>query len=237
MARSRRFGRRLKRRKVYRRKGRSRRRLGRRRSGRGRMVTTNGFVTRFNPQRIQRLTAVKTDYAWNVMTGAGATVQEVGTFDPQGTYGTHGSGMPQFSDYDNLYDFYKPKKMVFTFTYVNLESTDDAVIPELFVRWNYDIDWLTASLLDLENRNDWKHITFRNDARCASFTVYPRVQVPQYNSGGVFASQTLGPRKCGWTGVSYGTQCYGYAMLIPFLAVNQAIRVDVTYHVQFKSQR
>lgn len=189
-----------------------------------------GLVANANTQILNkgkdRIYSTKRTYSQNIIIGAGVPVAAALQWNV--------SQFPDIGNLGSVFGQYKCKKLIYTFKLLNLEMTDNAVIPEIFIRYNDDPDLAAPNSASINNlRNVKRHFFNGNDLEI-SYTVYPKIIMAGqiYNTTGF----TAVPRKAGWQDVDKTVGHYGLQYYIPNLPTGMSIEVALTAEVAFKEQ-
>jgi hypothetical protein len=147
------------------------------------------------------------------------------------------TNMPDINNIVALYNRYKFLAVTYTFNCqpttnsgVSLAAID---LPKLYVRYNYDSNLTTASLL--QKFQEWpnvKQFQFTNDKTQIAYTYYPRCVEPVYLSG-IASGYKLAKQQyidCQYSNVPH----YGLAVYIDNIVVGCSVTLDITYKVAFK---
>jgi len=204
-------------------------------------IPTNpaGFVTRWNPRpRQQIIKTIRTDYDASDINGAAGAVAQNYCFDPSNTITASGTFvklgvMPDWSSYAALFQQYHVEKLVLNFYYKTSQTTDGAIFPEMFVNNVYNIDQAAPSVNGLENISGWDRVLFTNEHRNYKRVIYPKLDLPTTTGSATYGQSVRGQ---GWLDCSLPSELLGMMLYIPYLETGDNIRVDVEFHMKFKSQ-
>lgn len=168
----------------------------------------------------------KKTYSQNLIAGTGASVLallqwNIGQF-------------PDIGNYSLVFNKYRCYKLQYTFKLVNLEATDNAIIPEIYIRYNDDPDITTVSTTQLLGQRNVVRHQFTPSDLVVTYTVYPKKMMASQ----IYQSTTLQatPVKAGWEDVDKTIGHYGLQYIIPNLPTGMNIEVLLTASVGFKEQ-
>lgn len=186
------------------------------------LVTNTQIINKGRDQVYVR----KSTYSQNVISGTGASVAAVLQW--------YIVNFPDIGNLSSVFGSYKCLKLVYTFKLVNLEATDNAVIPEVYIRYNHDPDLTTTSPGNLMvQRNVVRH-QFTPSDLMVEYTIYPKKMIASqvYNS----TTLTATPVKASWEDTDKTVGHYGLQYYCPNLPTGMQIEVLCTAVVAFKEQ-
>lgn len=152
------------------------------------------------------------------------------------------SGMPDLGSYTPLFNEYLFKKIIVTYRLSTLEQTDDATVPRMYFRYNYDTTWTGTNLATMQELPGVRSHVFEPGATEFRVTVYPKIPVPTYfDVSALTVAAAFGStisHKNMWLDTFNSTMAhYGYMYVITGLATGQKIVVDYEYTVGFRYRR
>lgn len=164
----------------------------------------------------------------NLISGTGANVSQIINFSAL--------GIPGIASWNDIFDKFRINKIVAKFTLLRHEMTDDALMPRIYCRYNYDDSLLVTSI---GSQAFWQ--TKRNvKVKCLTtqdchlhYTFYPRVMAAGLLTTGGYTNM---PRKPGWQDLEHNVQHYGFMYFIPSLATGQQVELDFEFHISFREQ-
>lgn len=168
----------------------------------------------------------KKSYIQNNIVGAGTSVSAVLQWNI--------TQFPDIGNYSLVFNQYKCYKLKYTFRLLNIEFTDNAILPYILIRYNDDPDITGVTEGGIMNfRNVLKHTFTSSDLVC-SYTVYPKKMMASqvYNS----TTLTATPRKASWEDVDKVVGHYGLQYILPNLPTGMQIEVILEATVGFKEQ-
>lgn len=168
-------------------------------------------------------------FNFNVMSGAGAPISQLATF--------RAIDIPGVASWADNFDQFRINKIVAKFANLRTEMTDDAVVPRVFCRFNYDDSLLVTSIGNLafwSNKRNVKVHLFTQTDNTLTYTFYPRVMAAGLLTGGGYAPM---PRKAGWQDIEHNILHYGFMYYIPVLQTGQQMTLDFEFHLSFKEQQ
>lgn len=176
-----------------------------------------------NPGR-DRIYYSKRTYSQNLVSGTGNPVSAVLQW--------YITNYPEIGSFSTLFNQYKCTKLVYTFTLKTISNIDDELIPEIYVRFNDDVDLVSTSITQMmQQRGTLRHQFTGTDLQ-VSYTVYPKIMM----AAQIYQSTSLQavPRKAGWQDIDKTIAHYGLQYYIPSLPAGQKIEVNLTASVAFK---
>lgn len=206
-----------------------------------------------NPQKSMRW--AKTIFNNTIWTGAGATVAFNGYFNLDATSSANlasGNACPDLASLQGLFGMYKFEKIELTFRLRQLELSDTAQEPELYIRYNYDPNLDLTAGGGVAQINGWENVKthkFTNQSPIFQYTLYPKVMVPAYSYTGVASSLGWGLSQhkpmwldlsdqsgggAGGGGGATGVQHYGVSGYFGNIPTGQSISLDITFHFKTK---
>jgi len=207
-----------------------------------------------NPGRPHKF--CKTIFNTLIVAGAGATLAGNTAFNMDGSNAANfasGYSLPDLASMQALFRSFRIKKVVLTWRFPQLETTDTAQLPELYHRYNYDPNVIITTGAGVTQFDGWENMKthrFTNEAPLCEYVIYPKVMKPLYAYTGVATSLGFGlgagagPQP--WldfsdnsaTGVpsGAGVPYYGYAYYISNLPSGTSLRLDTEFHFECKDQ-
>lgn len=173
----------------------------------------------------------KTDLYFNLINGGGASIAQNIQYQL--------ANIPDNTNYRNCYRQYKILKIKNIFRLDNVELTDNAIVPRMFIRYNYDFTPATPTPSSMQEMNNLRVMMFTNTDRVHSYTVYPRLMDLSYISGlsntGSLLTYGTEVTKPKWTNVDDAAVLnFGLSYYIDNLPTGMNIAHEVEYTVLFK---
>lgn len=173
----------------------------------------------------------KTALAYNVINGGGANVAQNVNWSL--------NDVPDSTNYRNVYRQYKIVKIKNIFRLDNVELTDNAIVPRMFARYNYDYTPAVPTIANMQEFNNLRVMMFSNTDRVHTVTVYPRLMDIAYVSGTatlgsslIYGTEVIKPK---WMNVDdFATPHYGLSYYIDNLPTGMNILHEVEFTVLFK---
>lgn len=149
--------------------------------------------------------------------------------------------IPQHAQYRALFREFKIYAIKYIFTLTTLEQTDNAIIPVMYLRYNYDEETTTASLnaLGTAGLNTYfgslTHCvkkTFTSTSNSVAYTVWPKYPEAIQFTNGNFGARM---KKAGWMDSDRVlTILMGLQVYIPNLPTGMRIQLDVEYDMAYR---
>ena len=160
------------------------------------------------------------------------TLSDVGTTF---FYAPVASQIPDFANYANLYTQYRVVKIRYIFNQINIDVSDGAAFPDLFVWKNNDSSLSTLSLARVEETKNVDRVKFSNTGVYYEKTVIPYVADPIYVSAVATGyKQMYTP----WIDVLYNNvPLYSLGVLVNALPTGTIVEMDIEFTVEFKNPK
>lgn len=193
----------------------------------------------------EKVITIKSTQRANQIFGAGAATFQCLSFTPNAGInsgvGNAPYSMPNFNKFTALFKQYKVNYIDVTFKLINLELTDNAIIPQIYIRSFDDPDIVTIDEAKMKKlRNVLRH-TFNGNDLLVTYRVYPRTlyAVRDWNTSN-FVTKS---KKASWQDTTPtgpvptdGVAHYGLLYYIPNLASGMTIDMDYSWNVSFREQ-
>lgn len=197
-----------------------------------------------NKGREKPLTLKNTQKA-NTISGTGNATFQCLSFTPNAGInsgvGNAPYSMPNFNKLTSIFKEYKVNYIDVTFKLLNLELTDNAVVPQIYLRAFDDPDITTIDEAKMKKlRNVVRH-SFNGSDLIVTYRVYPRTlyAVKDWNTSN-FVTKS---KRAGWQDTTPvgpvptdGVAHFGLLYYIPNLAAGMQIDMDYTWCVSFRGQ-